>query len=132
MIMGDLLNYIKYHLKKRWKRRTPVIATYVFGVTNMFQLQLISSITERLFLFMIATTLMIMVDEWVKEGHFFDPLDIGGLTHETLVLVFMPLLIPVALYLRRRIIEMNKALSAAMENLGRELSERDWRRYLSK
>lgn len=99
--MDDLWEYIIYNLKKRWKRRAPVFATYVFSLSNL--IQFISSYTEKILLFMLLTGIMIIIDEWIKEGYFFDPRDIGGLTHETLLLVFVPFLLPLGLYLKKKI-----------------------------
>ncbi len=99
--MNGLWEYIVYNLKKRWKKRMPIFATYVFSVSNL--IQFISSFTEKLLLFMFLTGIMILVDEWVKEGYFFDPRDIGRLTHETLLIIFVPILLPLGLYLKRKI-----------------------------
>ncbi len=120
--MENFIEYVKYNLKKRWKKRTPVIATYVFSISNLMQIHLFNTFYIRIFLFMILTTVMILVDEWVKEGHFFDPYDIGGLTHETLALVFMPLLIPVALYLRRIRRRLNNAIQSTMDYVEKKLT----------
>ncbi len=100
-MMGNLREYIIYNLKKRWKRRTPIFLTYAFSATNI--VYTIGSFFEKVFIILFITGIMILIDEWVKEGYFFDPRDLGGLTHETLLVMFIPFLLPIALYLRRKI-----------------------------
>jgi len=99
--LSDLRDYIIYNLRKRWKKRAPIFATYVFSLSNL--VQFISSSIEKILLFMLLTGVIIIIDEWIKEGYFFDPKDIGGLTHETLLLVFVPFLLPLGLYLKKKI-----------------------------
>lgn len=96
------------NLKKRWKHRTPIFITYTFGVLNLFHT--VGSLMTKIALFMALTGAMILIDEWVKERYFFDPRDLGKLTHETLLIIAVPVLLPIAIYLWRKIRKIHRKL----------------------
>ncbi len=98
--VGYLWSYIVYNLRKQWYKRAPVFLTY--GFTLWDGLTLFQSILLRLLAFLIITAVWLLVDEKIKEGYFFDPSDLGRLTHETLTVIVLPIILPLALYLRKR------------------------------
>jgi len=98
--LSSLKAYIIYHLRKEWRKRAPLFAAY--GFTLWDGLSFIEAFIMKLLVFILATLVWILLDEKIKEGYFFDPNDIGGLTHETIMVSLLPLLLPIALYLKKR------------------------------
>lgn len=113
LILSGLKSYVIYNLKKRWKRRTPIFITYTFGVFNLFHTM--ESLMIKIAMFMALTGAMILIDEWIKERYFFDPRDLGKLTHETLLVIAVPILLPIAIYLWRKIRGIHRELQRPIQ-----------------
>lgn len=98
--MDSIWKYIKIHIVKHWKRRAPIFLTY--GFTVLDGLTFLESILLKLFAFLLVTAIWLLIDEKIKEGYFFNPNDLGRLTHETLTVLVLPILLPIAIYMKKR------------------------------
>ena len=98
--MESLWSYVRTHIVKHWKKRAPVFLTYGFTVWD--GLTFFESMLLKLLAFLLVTAIWLLIDEKIKEGYFFDPNDLGRLTHETLTVLVLPILLPVAIYMRKR------------------------------
>ncbi len=98
--MESLWSYARTHIVKHWKRRAPVFLTYGFTVWD--GLTFFESMLLKLLTFLLVTAIWLLIDEKIKEGYFFDPNDLGRLTHETLMVLILPILLPIAIYMRKR------------------------------